>query len=66
MKYAMWSESGIWVAQLIDHDIVAQGPTPEKTLDRLRLTIQITEEEIGLDQVPPSPISHGFVRSGTL
>lgn len=56
MQIAIGLDNGIWVAQLREYDICAQGPDIATALHRLGLTIETESQEPGgVERIEPPP-----------
>jgi hypothetical protein len=58
LRVIVFPEDGLYVAQCLEHDIVAQAPDIEDALERLELTIEAERAMRGtndLSQISPAP-----------
>ena len=56
IRVILFPEADMWLAQGIEHDICAQGPTKEEAITRFKMTVMLeSREEGGLDAIGPAP-----------
>jgi hypothetical protein len=56
IRVILFQEADQWLAQGIEHDICAQGPTKEEAFERFRVTMALESKEPGgLDRIEPAP-----------
>lgn len=58
LRVIVFQDEGFYVAQCLEHDIVAQADDIESVIDRLELTIEAEmamRETQSLESIPPAP-----------